>query len=196
MDLKNTEAGLILEAAALASGFTFEKKESIYIILPVAAIYAAAPKPVPAAEKKEDEKNKEEKKDKPAPRGEGSVEVIGEKETSKELTRKRYTGNFMFGHEDKIYLNLVIPEVNAKEEKRITLEFKKILQDGAVTQKEAQRLFGTGTEISGKDIDGFLKTLYTRALERLKDDGKLTAAEINRLRNDMINDILETYEGQ
>ncbi len=197
IDLKDVEAGIILEVASRAAGFTYEKKGSIYIILPVMTIYAAPSAPPAPAAPSDDKNSSESEEDTTSEnKGEGSVEVVGVKPLPDELTQKRYTGNFMYGHGSKVYLNLVIPPVNSQEEKRITLEMRRILKDGEITVREAQKLFGQGSEISGKDLDRFLKELYKAAIKRLSDDGKLNQKEIHELRNDFINSILNTYEEQ
>lgn len=219
MELKYVKALFVLETAAKAAGFTFERKGSIYIILPVrecipaekTAVSSSAPDttvkkepsdPAPESEVKgeaekkiaakppEREKAAEEKK-KPAEKM--PVPVIDMSGTG-ELHRERYAGNFMYGQGNRIYLSLIIPEVDKNEKERVASAMVRAIKDRIFTAKEAVRLFGDGSQLKGKEIDMFVQALYKQVLIALQD-GDLTETEIHQLRNRFINAVRNRYEG-
>jgi hypothetical protein len=198
LELRDVKAELVLEVAAKAGGFSFEKKESIYIILPIkdTAAETAVPEKV-TTEVKVTEPIKQPKLPEITIK-----EPVKKKKTAeiripidnKQVETQRYTGNFMYGQGDKIYLNLVIPEVNEDEIKRITQDLALGIKDGKLDKEEAVKLFGRGSEMSGKDIGLFTEALR-KAILNTFSDGKLSAIEIHRLRNGFINAIRNNYEG-
>ncbi|MFH1707911.1 MAG: hypothetical protein ABIF71_08330 [Planctomycetota bacterium] len=196
IDLRTARPELVLELALKATGLTQEIIDGVHVVLPArqeagpAAPQAAAASPaaatpaivtVTAAPP-------------PPPAASGSVEVVGTPAGSAGVTAPRYAGNFMFGQGTKVYLNLIIPPVNAEEEQRLTRAMTNALADGVLTPVETTWLFGSGTEIGGTELGGFLKPLAAD-LQAALADGALAGTEINKARNDFINAIVRAYEG-
>jgi len=200
MDVEGMEAERVLELASRAAGFSFVKEGGLYVVLPM-------------EEKDFPRKN--------VPPGGTGARSRGDKRDAAAGTttgggkapspRKRravgfadkgvslpggghYAGNFMYGQGDKVYLDLVIPEVTAREIRRIQKAMVEAVKDRRLTPEEAARLFGKGSRLRGKEIHLFLDALYRRVLLAL-EDGKLTDTEIHRLRNGFINTVRNAYEG-
>lgn len=191
IELTRRDADLVLEVVSRAAGFTFEEKKGIIIILPVVKAPHILSTTVSTSSKSA-AADKEEIKEDPKQKS-GFIQLMEEGKPKKQFSQKRYVGNFMFGHGDKIYLNLEIPMSNSSEAKRITRLMRKYLEDNVFSTNEAETLFGRGSKIGGKEIDRFLKILAGNIRDNIKD-GSLSSTEINQLRNDFINNVVNTYE--
>jgi hypothetical protein len=150
-------------------------------------------------ERPEQKKNIQEQKKTPEPEPEKKAEQplpAPEIDMSNDdaLHKDRYTGNFMYGHGGKIYLNLIIPEVDIKEKERVLSAMVKAIRDRKFTVDEAAGLFGVGSQLKGREISLFVKALYKQILIALQD-GDLTDMEIHKLRNGFINAVRNRYEG-
>lgn len=210
IELDHVKALLVLEVASKAAGFTFEKKGSIYIIHPIrdrvnseetaSSLPDKVHTPVQQEkerpeqkkniqeEKKTSEPEPEKKNEQPLPAPEIDMN------NDNTLHKDRYTGNFMYGHGGKIYLNLIIPEVDTKEKERVLSAMVKAIRDRKFTADEAASLFGEGSQLKGREISLFVKALYKQVLIALQD-GNLTDMEIHKLRNGFINAVRNRYEG-
>lgn len=208
IELDHVKAFFVLEVASKAAGFAFEKKGSIYIILPIHdQIFTektAAPenersvqpeKRPPSESKKQINKSTEPAVSEPEEEAEHPLPApeidMGNDDT---LHKDRYAGNFMYGHGGKIYLNLIIPEVNKEEKERVLSAMVKAIRDRKFTADEAIGLFGEGSQLKGSEIGLFVKALYKQILIALQD-GNLTDREIHKLRNGFINAVRNRYEG-
>jgi hypothetical protein len=199
IDLRTARPELVLELTLKATGLTQEIIDGVHVVLPAReearpAAAQAATVTAPAAPSPAIVTVTAAPAPPPPPVATGSVEVVGTPAGSGGVTTPRYAGNFMFGQGTKVYLNLIIPPVNTEEEQRVTKAMTTALADGVLTPVETTWFFGSGTEIGGTELGGFLKPLADE-LQAALADGVLNGAEINRARNDFINAIVKAYEG-